>query len=280
MFDDQNTNQGGQVPGNLPIGEPEDMFASTDGGGAPFPEPMPAPAIPSALDAGILKPKETAPAEEVVETAPPLETPSMALATAPAAVPPDVANQPPTAPPAGIPEQPEMYKIKEPTLSKGLMTAIIVGVVLVIVVGGGWIIYTKFVKSDGAVDGFAAPANDTEILIQDTEIEPEVVETFTSPAEIVELPQEIVDENILFGEPIDRDDDGLDDIREADLGTDPKNWDSDGDGLSDGDEVIIWKTNPLDSDTDGDTYADGLEVKSGYSPTGPGQLYEVPTSTP
>jgi hypothetical protein len=35
--------------------------------------------------------------------------------------------------------------------------------------------------------------------------------------------------------------------------------------LSDGDEVIIWKTNPMNPDSDGDSYLDGSEVKSGYN---------------
>ena len=93
----------------------------------------------------------------------------------------------------------------------------------------------------------------------------------------LELATDIIDEQILFGEPIDTDGDGLDDNRERDIGTDPNNWDTDGDGLSDGDEVIIWKTDPLNPDTDGDGYLDGEEVKSGYNPTGPGRIFEIPT---
>jgi putative ubiquitin-RnfH superfamily antitoxin RatB of RatAB toxin-antitoxin module len=42
--------------------------------------------------------------------------------------------------------------------------------------------------------------------------------------------------------------------------------DTDRDGLTDGEEINIYKTNPLISDTDGDGFADGLEVDSGYDP--------------
>jgi len=44
----------------------------------------------------------------------------------------------------------------------------------------------------------------------------------------------------------DQDGDGLNDTREAELGTDPANPDTDGDGTNDGDEVFIYGTDPLD----------------------------------
>ncbi|NWF90231.1 MAG: OmpA family protein, partial [Ignavibacteriaceae bacterium] len=44
------------------------------------------------------------------------------------------------------------------------------------------------------------------------------------------------------------------------LGTDPKNPDTDGDGLKDGEEVNKYKTDPLKADTDGDGLSDGDEV--------------------
>ena len=55
-------------------------------------------------------------------------------------------------------------------------------------------------------------------------------------------------------------------------GTDPNKSDTDGDGLSDGDEVRKYRTDPLNPDTDGDTYQDGAEVKAGYNPRGSGKL--------
>jgi hypothetical protein len=45
----------------------------------------------------------------------------------------------------------------------------------------------------------------------------------------------------------DQDGDGLLDVEEAALGTDPLNWDSDGDGFTDGDEVLLFGTDPLDA---------------------------------
>ncbi len=59
----------------------------------------------------------------------------------------------------------------------------------------------------------------------------------------------------------DSDGDGLTDLEEIMIyHTDPNNPDTDGDGLSDGDEVRIYGTNPLNPDTDGDGLNDGDEV--------------------
>jgi len=58
----------------------------------------------------------------------------------------------------------------------------------------------------------------------------------------------------------DGDGDWLNDLAEYRAGTDPTSLDTDGDGLSDGDEVSVRGTNPLASDTDGDELNDGAEV--------------------
>ena len=58
----------------------------------------------------------------------------------------------------------------------------------------------------------------------------------------------------------DDDKDGLMKKEEKVLGTDPKNPDTDGDGLKDGEEVNTYKTDPLKADTDGEGLTDGDEV--------------------
>ena len=68
-----------------------------------------------------------------------------------------------------------------------------------------------------------------------------------------ELPPPQVDSDV------DTDGDGLTDVRERELGTDPTRTDTDGDGLGDGYEVA-GGTNPLVADTDGDGLSDGLEA--------------------
>jgi hypothetical protein len=55
---------------------------------------------------------------------------------------------------------------------------------------------------------------------------------------------------------IDSDHDGLPDYFERQIGTDPYNSDTDGDGLSDYDEIFKYKTDPLKKDSDGDGISD------------------------
>ena len=252
MFDEPiNSQNPSGVPGNLPIGEPEDMFsgvkeetelATTD------------PRVgDSALSAGVLKPK--VPVNEASER--PASKP--VFSTMPE-------NNPP------IVKSTENYDLKEPIVTRVIITLLVV----VLIVGGlgmgGWWAYNKYISNVPNVvennNTNNLPADVTEVT---NNIAPTVVNTSTA-----DIGLQITDDQVLFGEPIDKDGDGLDDTREAEIGTDPNNWDTDKDGLSDGDEVIIWKTNPLNPDSDGDGYLDGAEVKNGYSPTGPGKIFELP----
>ena len=67
----------------------------------------------------------------------------------------------------------------------------------------------------------------------------------------------------------DDDKDGLSQVKERELGTDPTNPDTDGDGLLDGLEVNQYGTNPKMRDTDGDNISDGDEVNRGLNPLNP-----------
>jgi len=58
----------------------------------------------------------------------------------------------------------------------------------------------------------------------------------------------------------DRDNDGLGKCDEEKIGTDPKNPDTDGDGLMDGEEYLTYSTNPLQVDTDNDGLNDYAEI--------------------
>ena len=69
-----------------------------------------------------------------------------------------------------------------------------------------------------------------------------------------------LDENNPSDAALDGDTDGLTNLEEYDTVTDPTNSDTDGDGLSDGDEVNVYGTDPLDPDTDGDSLSDGDEI--------------------
>ena len=64
----------------------------------------------------------------------------------------------------------------------------------------------------------------------------------------------------------DPDHDGLRNLREFRLRTNPRSKDTDGDGLRDGAEVRRYHTNPRRKDTDGDGYSDRVEVLAGTNP--------------
>lgn len=294
MFEDNNVNQAGaQVPSNLPIGEPEDMFAGVEKDDAPVPpmnENEQAPVQPpveeaaTALGAGILKPKqETTQVEQQPTSMVKPDIPITSESNVPSGMP---ANTPP---PSNPNQGNDIYTVKEPALAKGLIKLIIAAVVVVILGGGSWWIYSSFIMDTNTGDSFdldttGQPTSDfinqpvgTNVVEPAvTDIQPADDLTDVSVVEDTDITSEIVDDQVLFGEPIDKDGDGLDDIREKDINTDPNNWDSDNDLLSDGDEVTIWKTDPLNPDSDGDSFEDGVEVRNGYNPAGPGKIFEPP----
>lgn len=248
MFDDQLNNQG-LPPSNLPT-EPVDMFAETEK------ETLATPPQPDALSAGLLKKKE---GDDV--PVPDMNT--------------------------GMLNPAPMYAMKEPILGK-----IILVIVFVVILGGlgfgGWWIYNNYFNdtnntTTGNVENTATipTVPNVEVTTPTTtenENDTSVITTGTIPTD-TELNRDINNDKILFGEPIDTDKDGLDDVRESEIGTKANVADTDEDGLIDGDEVIIWKTDPLNPDTDGDTHIDGKEVKNGYNPLGPGKLFQVSPTT-
>ena len=67
----------------------------------------------------------------------------------------------------------------------------------------------------------------------------------------------------------DSDGDGLSNLQESQLGTNPNVPDTDGDALLDGAEVMRFGTDPLNPDTDGDGLSDGDEIRLSTFPTNP-----------
>jgi hypothetical protein len=174
-----------------------------------------------------------------------------------------------------------VYEVKGPILGK-----IILFVGLAVLLGGiafgGWWIYMRYFSGSSTVvptdtttvNEDVTPADQMPVESVVTNTLPDNTEA-TMPTEVntsSDIGTEINNDKILFGEQVDSDRDGLDDVREKELGTDPSNVDTDGDGLSDNDEVIFWKTDPIKFDTDEDGYNDGQEVRAGYNPLGAGKL--------
>jgi len=87
------------------------------------------------------------------------------------------------------------------------------------------------------------------------EVAPEpVVET--APTES----SETVAADVAVATETDLDADNYLDAAELEIGLDPGNPDTDGDGVADGDEVNIYFSDPFTSDTDGDGASDGEEL--------------------
>mgnify|MGYP001590250480 CR=1 FL=1 len=207
--------------------------------------------------------------------------------------------------PAKVPQPTPIAKSAEkgPGMAKMLMVIALILIGLGMLGGIGYLVYTNFLVKEvveidtkvyGADGTLITPGSENANKEQQDApafeekkeevievVPPDVTDSLIEEDEDLINEEDIdkdIDDAIIFGESIDTDGDGLDDIREADLGTSPKNWDSDGDEIGDGDEVIIWKTQPLNPDTDGDGFNDGQEIKGGYNPTGPGKLFEPPTN--
>jgi len=67
---------------------------------------------------------------------------------------------------------------------------------------------------------------------------------------------------------VDTDGDGLSDIDEVKIhGTDHTLLDTDGDTISDGDEINVYGTNPLSTDSDSDLMPDDFEISNNLDPT-------------
>lgn len=91
----------------------------------------------------------------------------------------------------------------------------------------------------------------------------EVIHTLTDPKERESVEKGVSDADI------DSDEDGISNIDEIKLGSSPSSEDTDMDGLDDGYEMNILKTNPIKADTDDDGLNDYEETQLGLNPLKP-----------
>lgn len=167
---------------------------------------------------------------------------------------------------------------------------VLISLVILIILAGGVLVYLQYFKKAPAeviipesivsLDETLPPV-ETEIVESEILTESEIGDNF----ETIEDNNFVIDGEFLddANDPVslqmaidlDSDGDGLTDADEINIyGTNPLNPDTDGDGLTDGDEINIYGTDPLNPDTDGDSYSDGDEVRSGYNPSGTGPLVQ------
>lgn len=176
------------------------------------------------------------------------------------------------------------------------VVGIVVGVLLVLSVGTWYALSalgtktksaTKQLLDDSSITTEKAAEQEMRLIEQQLQaqnqvVTPEVAPVVTSPVADSVLPAApVVSTSTTTGADqvkkdelpvVDSDKDGLPDSEEGRLGTNPLKTDSDGDTLSDFDEVNVYGTDPLKVDTDGDSFSDGSEVSKGYNPRGSGKL--------
>jgi hypothetical protein len=107
------------------------------------------------------------------------------------------------------------------------------------------------------------PSSEGDVIIEDTEFVPILIPTVDPNASGSQTPPivgGVSASSVEVQDVADDDGDGFINMREVELGTYTDKWDSDRDGLSDGDEVNTYGSKPTVSDSDGDGLADGNEV--------------------
>jgi hypothetical protein len=140
------------------------------------------------------------------------------------------------------------------TVLQSAESAMFDGEVTTTAIADGSVVYAAYVGSTVPAPATPEPATPEPATPEPVPATPEPEEEPEAEAE-----PEIVDDGT------DSDGDGLTDVEEAALGTDPNNPDTDEDGISDYDEVYVWGSDPLNLDSDGDGLYDGGELIYGTS---------------
>ncbi len=254
MFDNLPTNKQKQKQGDLNSGFQNKAPRKQTQAPAPAPNQVKQPATPKSRP---IVPKVQKPIEDMFSGTDNQEKPAIFQAkSAQAPINPAQGN-----PPAQVdPYTGEQIKAKNKTIVFALML-----ISLMLVAMLGWYAWRVFFN---------------DIIPGQTEINTQAdVDMIIAPVNIEQkMPTDLPDNNfnnINTEQVLDSDGDGLSDVEERELGTNPLEADTDGDGLFDREEIKVYKTDPKDADTDRDGYADGMEVNGGYNPNGEGNLYKL-----
>ncbi len=210
MFDNQltGTTGKGQAPSNLPMGEPEDMFSSVTGDEVGGSEEQ-----PSALEAGVLKPKSQpipAQADAHTDNTEPVDSSDFeVMAKVPREQVRRVVPSPAAAAPAAYPE----YRIQEPSIIKSVFLVILVILVVAGVGFGGWWAYGAYIAPRLDNSG-AAPISSSE---ETNNLPSPTVSPSSELTEDIDHDSNPAYDAILFGSVPDTDGDGIDELKEKEL---------------------------------------------------------------
>jgi len=130
----------------------------------------------------------------------------------------------------------------------------------------GWVHRATLSDVDPIYSLFTRPCNEGAVLTGNHVFLPDAFRLYYEEGELIGQGQ-IYAYEIQSG-PADSDGDGISDDDEIAQGTDPNDRDTDDDGIEDGDEPMFG-TDPLDPDTDGDGSNDGDEIINGTDPLDP-----------
>lgn len=181
------------------------------------------------------------------------------------------------------PKAPETEMNYEPAPSNSRKLIILVGVLLtlVVIVIGVYFSYNYFFNSDistGEENVMTEEINPIEESSGDENANINVNQLVNNvdvnEDNLAIEPVDISSQGVPEDE-IDTDGDGLSDKDEIVRGMNIESNDSDNDGLYDREEVMVYNTDPTNPDTDGDGFSDGDEVDAGYNPKGAGKLYDL-----
>ena len=148
-----------------------------------------------------------------------------------------------------------------PVSSKGkILKVLLIALLIILLIGLGYLVYVKFLTgqntSEVPVVVNTKPATTSTTVATKTPIT-NIQATTTQATNTIPVSQET---SVVTSTPL-----ATTTPPAADLVDRTK--DTDGDGLSDYEEVMIYHSDPLNPDTNGNGYNDGVEVKNGYDPT-------------
>jgi len=122
----------------------------------------------------------------------------------------------------------------------------------------GGISATSLLGPDGTYSVSDTPSSD--VSVGDDGVYNPAPEPLAAPVEDTTTAEPVAAESAPAVDSTDADGDNYPDAQELEMGLDPTNIDTDGDGVAHGDEMTIYGTDPFTFDSDGDGRSDGEEL--------------------